>query len=551
MQTNKTTFHDLMSGTGKQLYCPPLQRPYEWGEQQWRDLYFDLRAAADLKQPHFFGTLILTTAAPEGGVKRHMLIDGQQRLTTLALLLARGELELGSREDVSDEHDDARGSVRRVLKNKAKDPSLAWRVWPTAGDQADFKTAMSGGSPPKGSRFHKACQWFDALFRDLEAFPSADALAAFLEGILDQGMVVSIEMDDTDDVCAVFSSINGKGKPLAQIDLLKNILLMRSGEDVNTAYERYWLPFEKDLKRKDIDSVLRKMVLAEHGWCNSAVTLDTLLRLPFAQHGQLKELHSRLMEWKREHQYVAAGLPAGDFTRATVTVLKRIRRIVPVMQAQSLSLLEGLFLLNRRQHLAEDSLRDALDVVENYVLRTCLTDNQTTRDSYKAMPQVLKLRHDAVPEALARLLFAENKTYKDSTDERLLSTLMRMDSKLRKAWVRAALLRIEEDHYPQVEFSDPSLEHVMPQSLQGARQWTTEVSPDVPHRIGNLTILHRPYNSDLGRASYAEKRDALGKSRVWLNEYFETVEKWGPDEVDARTKALHAQFVKVLPTRMI
>jgi len=95
MQTNKRTFNDMVSGSDKQLYGPPLQSPYELGEQQWRNLYYDLRAAVDIGHPHFFGTLIITAGSLEGGVKRHMLIDGQQRLTTLALLLASGELELG------------------------------------------------------------------------------------------------------------------------------------------------------------------------------------------------------------------------------------------------------------------------------------------------------------------------------------------------------------------------------------------------------------------------------------------------------------------------
>lgn len=78
---------------------------------------------------------------------------------------------------MSDDHDYALGSIRRVLKNKSKDPALAWRVWPTAGDQADYKTAMSRGTPPKGSRFHKACQWFDTLFETMKPFRSASALA--------------------------------------------------------------------------------------------------------------------------------------------------------------------------------------------------------------------------------------------------------------------------------------------------------------------------------------------------------------------------------------
>lgn len=551
MQTVKRTFNDLLSGSDKQLYCPPLQRPYEWGEQQWHDLYEDLKSATMAGETHFFGTLILTQGVKEGEVSRHMLIDGQQRLTTLALLLSRGELELGSREDVSEDHEYVIGTIRRVLKNKSKDAALAWRVWPTAADQADFRVAMSRGMPPKGSRFGKACHWFDSQFKSRAEFPSADALAQFLERVLDSGVAVSIEMDETDDVCAVFSSINGKGKPLAQADLLKNILMMRSGLPINDAYERFWLPFEQGLSRAEVMNILRKMVLAEHGWCNTSTTLDTLLRLPFAQNGRLPEFHSRLMNWKAQHQYVAAGMSSKDFSRPTVNSLKRMRLAAPLMQSQSLFLLEGLFLLHQRGSLDEENLRFSLDIVENYVMRTCLTENQTTRDACKVMSELLKKQDEDIPTALTRSLFIDNKTYRDASDDRLRSHTrrLRMDTKLRRAWVKAALLRIDGAHNAEVEYSDPTLEHVMPQSLEGARMWETSVPADTPHYLGNLTILHRPYNSDLGRSSYAEKQVEFNRSVVWLNRYFADVPAWTPEEVDARTEVLINEFCRAVPQR--
>lgn len=124
-----------------------------------------------------------------------------------------------------------------------------------------------------------------------------------------------------------------------------------------------------------------------------------------------------------------------------------------------------------------------------------------------------------------------------------------MDTKLRRAWVKAVLLRIESVRNAEVEYSDPSLEHVMPQRLEGARQWTVNVPADTPHYLGNLTILHRPYNSDLGRASYLEKRAELVRSVVWLNRYFDEVSTWDTAEIDNRTKALVDEFVRIVPQR--
>jgi hypothetical protein len=342
---------------------------------------------------------------------------------------------------------------------------------------------------------------------------------------------------------------NGKGKPLAQTDLLKNILMMRSGLPLTDAYEKFWLPFEQGLSRSEIAGILRKIVLAEHGWCNTSTTLDTLLRLPFAQKGRLPELHQKLMAWKAQHQYVAAGMPSRGYSKATMLVIKRAARFIPLMQAQSLCLVEGLFMLHQKGDLDEEHLRASLEIVENYVLITCLLDNQTTRDACKVTPEILKKSQQEIPEYLAKTLLTDNKTYRDANDERLKAAVqrLRLDTKVRRVWAKAVLLRIDGVHNAEVEYSDPSLEHVMPQTLEGARQWSAEVPPETPHLLGNMTIMHLAYNSDLGRASYAEKQAEFARSVVWLNRYFSDVPSWGWQEVHARTEALLVEFAKAVP----
>lgn len=408
-----------------------------------------------------------------------------------------------------------------------------------------------GELPPQSTQIGKACRWFDREFQKPDRFPTAQHLADFLERSLNAGVTVSIEMDESDDVCAVFSSINGKGKPLEQIDLLKNILMTRAGGPVQEAYEKYWLPFEAGLSRKEAGEILRKIVLAEAGWVNASATLDELLKLPFAQKGQLEQLKSKLLQWKAGHQYVRSGMPPGDFGRPTVTVLKRVRRVVPLMQAQSHILVEALFLLFREGRLDEAHLRDALDVVENYVLRTCLLENQSTRDAYKVVPTILKRSHEEVPALMAKGLLYDNKTYQAATDEHLENSLrrMRLDTRGKKDWAKAALLRIDGRHNAEVDYTDPSLEHVMPKNLDGARQWSADVGADTPHFFGNLTILHCPYNAELGRASFAEKQDEFSKSLVWLNRYFAGLSEWGPQEIDERTRHLVREFCEVVPLR--
>lgn len=548
MHANQKSFNDTLAGSDKQFYCPPLQRAYQWDEPQWQTLFDDLKDAADSGQDHFFGTLILTEGAKEDQITRHMLIDGQQRLTTLTVLLARGAQALGRRTDASDEHMDFCKDIDKVLRNrKAKKAEHAFKVWPTSRDQQLYSALMRGEATPRGARFTRLAEFFDRQFSDAQLFPSADALAKFLEKVLDTGFTVTIEMGSGDNICAVFSSINGKGCPLKPIDLLKNLILMRADMSLDDAYEKYWKPVELGISDDELERLFRKIVLARGGWCNAAATLDRFNELYKTK--SLKEVVEELTLWKRQYLALRDGFPQRAFEHKTMLALERISRARGFMQETSHLLIEGCLVMLERSALSEAEFRQCLVGIENFVVRIAMHDRQMTRDATGIMHKVLTLQGQAaVDKFVGELLTAPS--YLAATDEQLVPVLAAkaFKSQSLRTWARYVLLGIDAFHNADVTYQQPSLEHVAPQKLGGAMQWAhIPVDGDYQHRLGNLTILKTAWNEEIRRASFPEKQSYFAQSRLWLNDCFAAKPAWTAADINERTEALLAEFAKVWP----
>ena len=548
MHAQQKTFLDTLSGSDKQYYCPPLQRAYQWDEPQWQTLYDDLRDAAESGHDHFFGTLILTEAVKEDKVARHMLVDGQQRLTTLTVMLARGAQALKRRADASDANMELCNDINKSLRNRStKKPEHAFKVWPTANDQEMYSALLRDESTPKGARFTRLATFFDSRFQNLDEFPSAEALANFLKDVTDSGFTVSIEMGSTDNICAVFSSINGKGCPLKPIDLLKNLILMRADMGMTEAYEHYWKPVEQGISDDDLEKLFRKIVLATSGWCNSAATLDRFNDL--YRKASLQEVVNTLSIWKRQFLALKEGFPQKTFENKTMLGIERISGARGFMQDTSHLLIEGCLVMLEKGILSEAEFRDCLLAIENFVVRISMHDRQMTRDSIAVMHKVLAEKGQQAVDTLRNGLF-NSPSYLAANNARLMDVLRTKAFKSRslQRWARYVLLGVDAYHNTDVSYQQPSLEHVAPNKLNGAMHWT-HMPPegDLQHRLGNLTILKTAWNEEIKRSSFGEKKSYFSQSRLWINDWFEAQTEWGPLEIEERTEALLADLVRVWP----
>jgi uncharacterized protein with ParB-like and HNH nuclease domain len=253
-------------------YVVPLyQRPYVWNEQdQWRPLWDDLQSlvetmvdgAAD--RAHFLGASVQEPIpVPAGSTEIRRVIDGQQRLTTLQMLLK-------AFRDVALAHGHApyAQAIEKLLRND--DPLIAdapkrLKLWPTRTDQQDYRHVMDSASPAELKQAlgkpnadyplknHTIANAYLFFYQEIDAWLSAQGAdaAARVKGpygaIRDQLRLVVIDLDDRDDAQAIFETLNARGAPLLSADLVKNDLLSKlQPNEADEAYRIYWQGFDSD-----------------------------------------------------------------------------------------------------------------------------------------------------------------------------------------------------------------------------------------------------------------------------------------------------------------
>jgi len=256
------------------IYHVPLyQRPYVWNEEeQWQPLWDDLRRLADAlltgKQPraHFLGASVQDRPpVPPGHIETRLLIDGQQRLTTIQLFLkAFGDVVARS------EDERYRRAIKKLIRNNhplSTQPFETFKIWPTNADRTDFEAVMEtsdrasllkalgfrADAKTVGRNIPDAYLYFHATIAgwldETDSGTRNQKIAALYSAMRDNVRLVVIDLDEKDDAQLIFETLNPPGPPLLAADLVKNSLLrelQNAEENAENAYLKYWQQFDSD-----------------------------------------------------------------------------------------------------------------------------------------------------------------------------------------------------------------------------------------------------------------------------------------------------------------
>ncbi len=258
----------------RRYLIPTFQRDYEWTlDGQWRLLFEDLESTAErllevrtsgeegskLKakeqtvSPHFLGAIVCASLPfATGGVALRSVIDGQQRLTTVQLLI-RGLLDI-----LIETNSERTKSVRRMLFNPddvVEAPEEVYKLWPRRKDRDLWPVALADAVTVYDEKsdhlYLRARKYFSNAVREVttDADGNVDAarLVALADALSSLFKLVVIDLDDNDDAQIIFEVLNGRQTPLSAIDLVKNLLFLRgelAEEDVEYLYDKYWAQFD-------------------------------------------------------------------------------------------------------------------------------------------------------------------------------------------------------------------------------------------------------------------------------------------------------------------
>ena len=539
MKASETHLGKILEGNN-QFVVPLFQRPYTWDESRWKVLWVDLvelcedETDSNRAKPHFMGSIVTvpTRSVPEG-VTKFLLIDGQQRLTTLQVLLAA----------LRDTARGLPGSLAEKLEkshlvNQFEEGLDHFKLLPTQtnGDRKAF-LALINSEPvaDSESRVAKAYVWFQKKLKS-RGSPDAERLASI---ILRRLSLVSIVLDHDDNPHLIFESLNYKGEPLTQGDLIRNYFLMRVPvAEQEKLFHRCWEPMQLRLK-DELSEFVRRFLMRQGAIVKKGEIYRTLKErtdelAPDGIAEFLDELHRSAVHYHRLLD------PTQELNPDLHPRLRRFERLdVSVVWP----LLLNLYAEHDAGSLSIGEFTAILDTLENYFIRRFVC-GVPTHGLNKILPQLYHQAKnhssllDGVRATLAQRGYPSDTEFRQALiNGRLYGT----GERLPKAKLILESLERSLAGKEQVTTEPLTIEHIMPQTptpwweANLGETWR-ETHELKLHTLGNLTLTG--YNAELSNGDFHAKRTFFLQSPVHLSRSITRFEKWDDEAMQQRGEEL-------------
>lgn len=553
----KATEAKLLSFLQKspQFIIPIYQRTYSWTDKQCRQLWDDILRAglSDTIAVHFIGSIVyveqglsqVTHQAPL------LVIDGQQRLTTVSLLIEALALALGDGEPV--DGFSAAKLRHYYLSNPLESGDRYFKLLLSQTDNASLKAIIKHSEQPKDPSLRVTENF--ALFTELLA-GLKDDLAQVCRGLA-KLVVVDIALSrDQDNPQLIFESMNSTGKELSQADLIRNFILMGLEPTLQTRlYEDYWRPMEQDFGQKaydtQFDSFMRHYLTVRTG------------DIP-----REREVYEAFKDYSRTTPVKDAGIEA---------LVKEIRAFARYFCAIALGTEQNTvlghafhdlrelkvdvaypFLLELYHDYASEKLsaadfEAAVRLVEAYVFRRaiCAIPTNSMNKTFATFGKALK-KHRYLESIQAHFLTLPSYRRFPSDEEfrRDIQTRDLYNFRSRSYWLR----RLEHHGWKErVPVDEYTIEHILPQNPDLPAAWQQALGADWQrvqqqwlHTLGNLTLTG--YNAEYSDRPFAEKRDMTGgfkQSPIKLNTGLGQLDAWNEVTIQERAGRLADQALAV------
>lgn len=585
MKADTTPLH-LLFKKEIQYVVPLYQRPYVWREEtHWAPLWEDIlavvgqvethdRGADGEVQPHFLGAVVLEERrGPVVSIERRFLIDGQQRLTTLQILLAAGS-RVATAMGLDKHARQLRGLIGNDL-DYVVEPNDVFKVWPTNIDRSAFRAVML--QEPRWevddpfNLIQEAYRFFYESFQDRVPRDLDDARTWFeylTQAVRNHIHLVVIDLDERDNPQVIFETLNARGTPLLAIDLVKNLLFMRAqreGHDVDELYRRHWRHLERARWRENIRQGRltrpRVEIFLMH-WLTMKRREDVLShQLYNAFRAFTKETPAPAAELVIELADDAEVFDSFDQHLVGTPEHKFFRTLAVLDTTTLLPLVLALY----KAKIPHDRLRVCFAALESWLVRRMLC-GLTTQNYNRFVLELLNLaaKDESHADALAldRLRGAEADANRWPRDAEVTTALTRMPfygrlSQARQRFVLAAIeRRLRSIKAESVALPDGlTIEHVMPQSWR--EHWPLRNPDDLAaeaernarvQRIGNLTLVTAAMNAAASNAAWPSKREALDRhSLLLLNRELvrENADGWTDEDIDRRSVMLAQRVCEI------
>ncbi len=557
MKGSEAKLIEYLEGAGKRYIIPVYQRKYDWKVDNCRQLYEDLKKIVqDNRDSHFFGSIV-SSVVGNGAITEYHIIDGQQRLTTVSLLLLAIRNLIRQKKITAKENklDDQINDRFLVSPWAAEDEKIKLR--PVKGDRAAL-AKLFGEEEDYDPASNLTLNYRFFCNQILREEISVDDLY----GAIGRLEIISITLDQSDNAQLIFESLNSTGLALTEGDKIRNYILMGQHPRVqNKLYDTYWTVIER-CTANDVSGFVRDYLSIKQQLTPNVSNVYRAFK-DYAEKKQqpMEELLKDLCQYARYFEKLRV-CKSGLNDKKLDDCLYRMARLEIVVTRPFLM---EVLRLHQDGKLSVEDVEQIFLITENYLFRRNICEvptNALNKIFLNLNREILRYDNTAdnyVPKFIYALLSKKDSGRFPDDDEFTGALANKQVYQMRGKYKAYLFERFEnygtvetKDVYTHLDNNEYTIEHIMPQHLTPA--WTEALGANAEeihalwlHRLANLTLTG--YNPNLSNKTFAEKRDAeeggYRVSGLKMNQKIAGKASWGLPELEERNGEMIARAKKI------
>lgn len=535
-------FSDLIEKNKRVFKVPVYQRNYDWSNVQCEKLYQDIMLAHERDHKHFTGTIVYIVGLNGSNLSEVLIIDGQQRMTTVYILLkALYDAAKGVSTRIEEE-------IQEVMFNRNCEEKYKVKLKPIKSDNEQLLLLIKDkiDDMDRNSNIYKNYIFFKTMIE--ETLNNGYELGDILDGIKKLEMVeIILDKSQGDEPQKIFESINSTGLDLSLADLIRNFLLM-DDENQDELYENYWSEIEKNVGYRNLGDFVINFLNSQ---ITRAVNAKNAYQL-FKKHCEQNKLSHEdvLKQLKKTSRYYGAFIGENNYYSKEITGC--LRSFCTIKQTTVLPLIFRIFTDYEDGNIDDKTLCKVLNYLLTYYVRI------TACEINKNLAKFMKSMYDRIIDGSTYddyyerfVVFLNDLKANDRmpTDKEFKAALINKPL-YKKPICKFVLSVIENSTKEHIDVSNLTIEHILPQK-ENAAVWKKEVGEDYSkvyetylHTLGNLTITG--HNSELGTKSFNDKKDIIRENSkaVILNREVLSADTWNEKAILHRAEVLASLLIK-------
>jgi uncharacterized protein with ParB-like and HNH nuclease domain len=567
MKASETTLRTLLEGT-KQFQIPLFQRRYSWEKKNWNTLWDDLMSIynGEVEDGYFMGTIVTqSTPGTADGISPFIVIDGQQRLTTLTLLL----VVLRNQFKTQNNHEAAAEIDEQYLINKFKKDEDYYKILPTQTDKEIYKNIVrSSDFKIESNSLDSSCNIYQA-FVFLKGKVQADKASIDSEKlkqiILNKLLLVNITSDDKDNPYLIFESLNNKGLDLTQSDLIRNYIFMQfRAEEREDIYQNEWLPLEQKFKSHNLSSLGEELkeftqsfwfYLRKDGVSIAEKEIYKHMKIRFDKSTDKRQQLRELIQFSSYYEKMR--FPEKE---SNLELRKHFNSFLRLDFKTCHVFLLNIYYLYTEEEISLNNFQEILSILESYFVRRFFTENSTRvlgklfDGLYKEVSKDSNNIIDNLKLTLNGYTTSKVFPVDDDFKSAIINTKVYKPANIDR--VKFILEKLEEHVVSKtkeevtINSDGLTIEHIMPQSLSSEWKQALDDEDNIIHdrwlhTLANLTLTAD--NPALSNKMFTEKKKLYKESKLNLNEYFDSLDTWDADSIEKRANELADMAIEIWP----